>query len=128
MARGRFVSLALTAKLKSYSVRWGGINRLRVALLQINPVAGDLKGNASQITRGVRSAQALGVDLVVTPELALMGYLPRDLLMSSGFVQRSCQMLSCLATDLKDSPAVLVAPPRRTLPTSDGLYSTARSC
>ena len=56
----------------------------------------------------MRSAQALGVDLVVTPELALMGYLPRDLLMSSGFVQRSCQMLSCLASELKDAPAVLV--------------------
>jgi len=45
---------------------------------------------------------------VVTPELALRGYLPRDLLMSDGFVQRSCQMLSCLAVELKDAPAVLV--------------------
>jgi NAD+ synthase/NAD+ synthase (glutamine-hydrolysing) len=81
---------------------------LRVALLQINPVAGDLKGNASRIIGGVRAAQAQDVDLVVTPELALMGYLPRDLLMSDGFVQRSCQMLSCLATELKDAPAVLV--------------------
>ena len=81
---------------------------MRVALLQINPVAGDLKGNASRIIRGVRAAQSLDVDLVVTPELALMGYLPRDLLMSKGFVQRSCQMLSRLAEDLKDAPAVLV--------------------
>jgi NAD+ synthase (glutamine-hydrolysing) len=81
---------------------------LRVALLQINPIAGDLTGNASQIIRGVRAAQALDVDLVVTPELALMGYLPRDLLMSKGFVQRSCQMLSGLAAELKDAPAVLV--------------------
>ncbi len=48
------------------------------------------------------------MDLVVTPELALMGYLPRDLLMSDGFVQRSCRMLSCLASELKDAPAVLV--------------------
>ena len=81
---------------------------MRVALLQINPIAGDLKGNASQIIRGVRSAQAHRVDLVVTPELALMGYLPRDLLMSDGFVQRSCQMLADLATELRDAPAVLV--------------------
>jgi len=81
---------------------------LRVALLQINPIAGDLKGNASQIIRGVRAAQNLDVDLVVTPELALMGYLPRDLLMSNGFVQRSCQMLSGLAAELKDAPPVLV--------------------
>ena len=37
-----------------------------------------------------------------------MGYLPRDLLMSSGFVQRSCQMTSALAVELKDAPPVLV--------------------
>ncbi|HEY2846050.1 MAG TPA: NAD+ synthase [Bryobacteraceae bacterium] len=81
---------------------------MRVALLQINPVAGDLQGNASQIVAGVRAAQSLDVDLIVTPELALMGYLPRDLLMSDGFVQRSCQMLSGLAAELKDAPPVLV--------------------
>lgn len=81
---------------------------MRVALLQINPVAGDLKGNAARIISGVRSAQAHNVDLVVTPELALMGYLPRDLLMSDGFIQRGCQMLGCLASELKDAPAVLV--------------------
>ena len=55
---------------------------MRVALLQINPTAGDLEGNASLIMRGARAAQAQGVDLMVTPELALMGYLPRDLLMN----------------------------------------------
>src|SRR5690349_10217760 len=37
-----------------------------------------------------------------------MGYLPRDLLMSQGFVRRSCQMLNRLAEDLRDAPAVLV--------------------
>src|SRR5690348_2844876 len=37
-----------------------------------------------------------------------MGYLPRDLLMSDGFIQRGCQMLGCLASELKDAPAVLV--------------------
>ena len=88
---------AATVKLRSYLGRQGGIIRLQVALLQINPIAGDLKGNASQITQGVRAAQALGVDLVVTPELALMGYLPRDLLMNQGFVRRGCEKLSQIA-------------------------------
>ena len=48
-----------------------GITVLRVALLQINPIAGDLKGNASQIIRGVRAAKDLDVDLVVTPACML---------------------------------------------------------
>ncbi|MBZ5579967.1 MAG: NAD+ synthase [Acidobacteriia bacterium] len=81
---------------------------MRLALLQINPTAGDLDGNSALIARGVRVAQALGADLAVTPELALMGYLPRDLLMNRGFVQRGCQMLASLAAGLAQAPALLV--------------------
>jgi len=81
---------------------------LRIALLQINPTAGDLTGNSSLITRGVRAARSQGADLVVTPELALMGYLPRDLLMSHGFVRRSCQELARMAADLQGAPPLLV--------------------
>jgi NAD+ synthase/NAD+ synthase (glutamine-hydrolysing) len=81
---------------------------LRIALLQINPTAGDIPGNASLIIRGVRQAQFAGADLVVTPELSLMGYLPRDLLMSRGFVARSGQMLQQVAAELSGGPPVLV--------------------
>ena len=81
---------------------------MRIALLQINTTAGDLQGNASLIIRGVRQAQFAGADLVVTPELALMGYLPRDLLMNRGFVARSGQMLEQIASELSAAPAVLV--------------------
>jgi NAD+ synthase/NAD+ synthase (glutamine-hydrolysing) len=45
---------------------------------------------------------------VVTPELALMGYLPRDLLMSRGFVSKSCNELARIAAELKDGPPALV--------------------
>ena len=81
---------------------------LRVALLQINPTAGDLRGNSALIVRAVRAAHAQSADLAVTPELALMGYLPRDLLMSRGFVERSCRALASIAAELKDAPPVLV--------------------
>jgi len=81
---------------------------LRIALLQINPTAGDLGGNSSLIVRGARTAQEQGADLVVTPELALMGYLPRDLLMNQGFVRRACEMLAHIARELRDAPPLLV--------------------
>jgi NAD+ synthase/NAD+ synthase (glutamine-hydrolysing) len=45
---------------------------------------------------------------VVTPELALMGYLPRDLLMSRGFIHRSGLELSRMAAELADCPPLLV--------------------
>jgi NAD+ synthase/NAD+ synthase (glutamine-hydrolysing) len=81
---------------------------MRVALLQINPTAGDLEGNSSLIVRAARAADVQGADLMVTPELALMGYLPRDLLMNRGFIQRAGEKLSHIAGELKDAPPLLV--------------------
>ena len=81
---------------------------MRVALLQINPTAGDIAGNSALIVQGAKRAAQLGADLVVTPELALMGYLPRDLLMNQGFVRRSCQALHDIAGELASAPPMLV--------------------
>ena len=81
---------------------------LRIALLQIDPTAGDLDGNARLVLGAVRDAQALGADLMVTPELALMGYLPRDLLMSEGFVRRAGEKLGDMAAELRGAPPLLV--------------------
>jgi NAD+ synthase/NAD+ synthase (glutamine-hydrolysing) len=81
---------------------------MRLALLQINPTAGDLEGNSSLIVRGARAAAVQGADLMVTPELALMGYLPRDLLMNRGFIRRAGEKLEHIAGELKDAPPLLV--------------------
>src|SRR5215472_9314697 len=81
---------------------------MRIALLQVNPTAGDIGGNSARIARVARCARELGADLAVTPELALMGYLPRDLLMNRGFVKRSSEELSRLAWELRDGPPLLV--------------------
>jgi NAD+ synthase (glutamine-hydrolysing) len=81
---------------------------VRIALLQINPTAGDINGNSALIVAGAKKAREAGADLAVTPELALMGYLPRDLLMSRGFVQRAGEQLARMAAELKDGPPLLV--------------------
>jgi NAD+ synthase/NAD+ synthase (glutamine-hydrolysing) len=81
---------------------------LRIALLQINTTAGDLAGNAARIVVGTRQAGERGADLVVTPELALLGYLPRDLLMREGFIRRGEQTLAAMARELAEAPPLLV--------------------
>ena len=81
---------------------------MRIALLQINPTAGAISGNSELIVRGAREAREAGVDLAVTSELALMGYLPRDLLMSQGFVRRGCEELNHIAKELAGGPPLLV--------------------
>ena len=51
---------------------------MHVALAQLNPLVGDLQGNADRILAAVREAEAQAADLVLTPELSLWGYPPRD--------------------------------------------------
>ena len=84
---------------------------MNIALLQINPTVGDLAGNARLIAEAARRAGAAGADLAVTPELALVGYLPRDLLLSPEFVSQSWRTLSDLAQQLEDAPPTLVGLP-----------------
>ena len=81
---------------------------MRIALLQTNPTVGDIDGNSALIVRGARQARQLGASLAVTSELALMGYLPRDLLMSQGFIHRSTRELRRMAAELADGPPLLV--------------------
>ena len=84
---------------------------MKIALLQVNPTVGDLAGNARLILDALRQAASGGADLAATPELALVGYLPRDLLLSPGFVRRSWDALETLARDAADLPPVLVGLP-----------------
>ena len=84
---------------------------VHIALLQINPTVGDFDGNRRLIADAVRTAASRGADLAVTPELALVGYLPRDLLLSEAFVERAWDHLGHLARELANEPPVLVGLP-----------------
>jgi NAD+ synthase/NAD+ synthase (glutamine-hydrolysing) len=84
---------------------------MKIALLQINPTVGDLAGNARLILEALEAARASGAALAVTPELSLVGYLPRDLLLNAGFVRRSWDVLAGLARQAKALPPVLVGVP-----------------
>jgi len=81
---------------------------MRIALLQLNQTVGDLSGNAVRIRDGVREAQRQRADLVVTSELALLGYLPRDLLLEQDLIREGWQVLKELASELSGAPSVLV--------------------
>lgn len=62
---------------------------MRIALGQIDPFIGDFEGNARKICDFVDRARQGGCDLVVFPEMALIGYPPRDLLDKPSFVRTS---------------------------------------
>lgn len=81
---------------------------MKVALLQVNTVIGDLAGNADRMAAGVREAARSRPDLILAPELALTGCPPRDLLLQGGFVERSLAVLEGLAADLRGAPPVII--------------------
>jgi NAD+ synthase (glutamine-hydrolysing) len=70
---------------------------IRVGLAQLNCTVGDLDGNAERVLAALRRGAEEGCDLVVTPELALTGYPPEDLLLRDGFVDDATATLEKLA-------------------------------
>lgn len=73
---------------------------VKIAIAQMNSIVGDLTGNALQIMNYVERAAAQGADIVVTPELSLVGYPPEDLLLRNAFYAKSKIALAELAVRL----------------------------
>ena len=80
---------------------------MRLALVQLNPVVGDLSANAEAIAEAYREALARGADLVVTGELALPGYPPEDLVLKPAFIARGQAVLAELAAVTGPAPLVV---------------------
>jgi NAD+ synthase (glutamine-hydrolysing) len=77
---------------------------LNIALAQINSTVGDLPGNAHKIMQVAQKATEQGADVLVTPELSLVGYPPEDLLLRPSFLRRSQQVLDDLVSQSKTLP------------------------
>ena len=69
---------------------------MRFAIAQYNPIVGDLRGNLDRLLAAAANAAQAGADLFVAPELALVGYPPRDLVDRPGFVQDALHMVNRL--------------------------------
>src|SRR5215471_6509351 len=79
---------------------------LRVALAQINVTVGDLEGNKDKILTYMQQAHAAGAHIICTPELALTGYPPEDLLLRPDFVAAQLRKLDELTNASRDLPGL----------------------
>jgi NAD+ synthase (glutamine-hydrolysing) len=93
---------------------------LRVALAQINPVVGDIRGNARKISESIARARDEGAALVVLPELSLTGYPPEDLLLKTSFLDAAGEALQELAGQTHDIAAVVGYPEK-----AEDVYNSA---
>src|SRR5882672_10291455 len=69
---------------------------MKIGFAQINPTVGDLSGNFEKIIRAYERLAAAGAELVLTPELAITGYPPQDLVFKSRFVPENLALLEKL--------------------------------
>ncbi|MFT6583839.1 MAG: NAD+ synthase [Alphaproteobacteria bacterium] len=87
-------------------------DRLKIALAQLNPIVGDIDGNAGRI-RAARDT-AKDADLIVFSELVLSGYPPEDLVLKPFFQDKIEAAVKALASETSDGgPALLIGTPWR---------------
>ncbi|MEM1108076.1 MAG: NAD+ synthase [Planctomycetota bacterium] len=102
---------------------------MKIALAQINPTVGDILGNAELILRDIRAARDAGADLVVFPELAIIGYPPKDLLLKPSVIDECVAAVHALAEECVGVAAVIGYPcPADSGDEGRALYNAAAVC
>src|SRR5512144_3007188 len=83
-------------------------DRLAIAVAQLNPIVGDIAGNADKARRARAQAARDGADLVALPELFLSGYPPEDLVLKPA-LQAACRAkIEELARETRDGGTALL--------------------
>lgn len=80
---------------------------MKIALVQMSPITGDLKENARNIKEKISIAQKQGADLIIFPEMALTGYCISDLVEDNLFVKRNKELLGDIAKQIKNCAAII---------------------
>ncbi len=81
---------------------------MKIAIAQLNPTIGDIFGNSHLILEAAKKSAVEGANLLLTPELSLIGYPPRDLLLDPSFIAAAAAQLHQLAQALPPELAVIV--------------------
>ena len=74
---------------------------MKIILNQFNPLVGDLKGNTKHLKNACMQAEKLKADLIITPELSLWGYPPKDLLLNSSLIKEQNQLIRDIQNTIK---------------------------
>ncbi len=80
---------------------------MKIGLAQLNTTVGDLDGNRRRILEAYRDLVARGAELVLTPELVVTGYPPRDLLLRKRFDEDSAASLAAIAAEVGPVPLIV---------------------
>ncbi|MBC8107069.1 MAG: NAD+ synthase [Anaerolineae bacterium] len=81
---------------------------MRIALAQINPTVGDIVANTQKILEFTDRAKSQGASIVVFPELSIVGYPPKDLLLKPRFVEDNLRAVRQIASKIPAGIDVIV--------------------
>jgi NAD+ synthase len=84
---------------------------IRIAFAQLNPVLGDIKGNAEKARSARATAAAAGADVVLFSELFIVGYPPEDLVLKPALQADARVAVEALARETVSGPGVLIGTP-----------------
>ena len=82
-------------------------NNLKIALAQLNPIVGDVKGNIIKLI-DIRNNLKDEVDIIVVPELYVTGYPIDDLVLRNDFLELVENEINILAKITNDGKAAIV--------------------
>jgi NAD+ synthase (glutamine-hydrolysing) len=80
---------------------------MRIALAQINPTVGDLLGNTAKHLEFIARAKSAGANLVIFPELSVIGYPPKDLLLKPQFIDDNLAAVQRIASQVQGLDVVI---------------------
>ncbi|HBM91368.1 MAG TPA: NAD+ synthase [Rhodospirillaceae bacterium] len=95
---------------------------LKLALLQLNPIMGDITGNMTKLSKAWQKAREEGCDIVITSELFLTGYPPQDFVLKPRIHKILRRSVEELARETASGPAILLGTPWKD---ETGLYNAA---
>lgn len=98
---------------------------MKICLAQINPTVGAFKQNTRKICRFIDDARKMGADLVIFPEMSIVGYPPKDLLELSGFVDRNLKALEEVVNSVTGISAIVGFVDRNEARRGRNLYNAA---
>ena len=98
---------------------------MKICLAQINPTIGAFKQNAGKICKFINAARKQGADLVIFPEMSVVGYPPKDLLELSGFVDSNLKALEEIKNSVSGIAAIIGFVDRNVERRGKALYNAA---
>ncbi len=98
---------------------------MKIALAQMNPIIGAFDKNSEKILSFTQTAKSQGANLVVFPELSLVGYPPLDLLDKDHFVDDNLKALKTLLPQIRDIAILIGFVDKNTLKSGKKFFNSA---